>query len=116
MSKRNDMITRVAYRFRIQYVFFDVDSRKEVLTYGSVISRKNETDMIKEEFERWQKFKPYVLTRIDILKTEKVTFGMKPENFYTMAEELSTEIISGDDGAIEHITDSAEAQKGETNE
>ena len=43
MSKRNDMITRVAYRFKLQYVFFDVDSRKEVLTYGSVISRKNET-------------------------------------------------------------------------
>ena len=116
MSKRNDMITRVAYRFNLQYVFFDVDSRKEVLTYGSVISKKNEMDMVKEEFERWQKFKPYVLTRIDILKTEKVTFGMKPDNFYTMAEELETETISGDDGSIEQINESAEAQKGETNE
>ena len=71
--------------------------------------------MIKEEFERWQKFKPYVLTRIDILKIEKVTFGMKPDNFYTMAVELAAEIISGDE-AIEQMHESAEAQKGETNE
>lgn len=97
MSIRNDMITRKAFRYHLQLKFFDVDARKDVETYITRCTRKNEEEMIRDEFQYWTNSKPYILTTVNVMKTEKVLFGMEPVRFYDSAEVLSCEEITDED-------------------
>lgn len=88
MSKRNDMITRMVFVYKLRLRFFDTESRQSIENFTERFSRRGEMDMIKEEFERWKNVKPYVLTGVDVMSRERVLYGMTPENFYRSADVL----------------------------
>lgn len=89
MSIRNDMITRMIFEYQLRLRFFDTESRQEFDSFATRYSRKGETDMVKEEFGRWNNVKPYVLTGVDVMSCDRVLYGMTPEHFYQSADELS---------------------------
>lgn len=115
MSIRNDMITRQSYLYKLRLRFFDTDARVEVETFLERASKKTADEMVKEEFLRWQDSKPYVLTGVDVMSTEKVLYGMTPEAFYSFAQILKREPISGDadDNKTAGAADSAERKEHE---
>lgn len=89
MSKRNDMITRMVNVYKLRLRFFDTESRQQQETFTERYSRRDEMDMIRDEFARWKNVKPYVLTGVDVLSKERVLYGMTPENFYKTADVLT---------------------------
>lgn len=89
MSKRNDMITRMVNIYKLRLRFFDTESRQQQETFTERYSRRDEMDMIRDEFARWKNVKPYVLTGVDVLSKERVLYGMTPENFYKTADVLT---------------------------
>lgn len=117
MSIRNDMITRIAYVYKLRLRFFDAEKRVSVETFLERSSRKNEEEIVKEEFGRWTNSKPYILTGVDVMTCDKVLYGMTPEAFYSFAQVLKREEIKGDNGAVDNITagaaDSAERKNNE---
>lgn len=97
MSKRNDMITRMVFLYKLRLRFFDTEDRKETETFVERYSRKDEADTIMDEFRKWSGMGPFILTGVDVLSAERILFGMTPERFYEQADELERVVISDSD-------------------
>ena len=92
MSKRNDMITRMVNVYKLRLRFFDTESRQQQETFTERYSRRDEMDMIRDEFARWKNVKPYVLTGVDVLSKERVLILAQMSYLISEIEKITKEI------------------------
>ena len=86
MANRHDLVTRKAYHYLLELVFFDVDSRKEVIRYGERITRRSPDKVVESEFLKHKNDSPYILTRVNIKEVYENMYTMTPEKFYRDAD------------------------------
>lgn len=86
MANRHDLVTRKAYHYLLELVFFDIDARKEVVRYAERITRWTPDKVVESEFLKHKNDTPYILTRVHIVEVYENLYSMTPEKFYRDAE------------------------------